>query len=58
MWKQTLTRFWRDEDGFLVVTDWVVVASILLLGAAVGLAAARNAVLAEAEAAPAAISSR
>jgi hypothetical protein len=51
MWKNILTRFWHDENGFLVVTDWVVVASILMLGAAAGLVAARNTVLAEVDSA-------
>jgi hypothetical protein len=51
MCKLILARFWREEDGFLVVTDWVLVASILMLGAAAGLVAARNALLADVNAA-------
>ncbi len=42
-----LNRFWHDEDGSVLVTDWVVVATILTLGAVAGLVAARQAILAD-----------
>jgi hypothetical protein len=42
-----LIEFWRGEDGSVVATEWVVIATILMLGAAAGLVAARAAVLSD-----------
>jgi Flp pilus assembly pilin Flp len=46
MWKH-FVQFCRDEDGFVMATEWVVIATILMLGAAAGLVTARAAVLAD-----------
>ncbi len=48
MWKR-FQQFCRDEDGS-VAAEWVVVATILMLGASAGLVAARAAILADLEA--------
>jgi hypothetical protein len=42
-----LTRFWYDERGSLIVTEWVFVATILVLGTITGLVAVRQATLTE-----------
>jgi Flp pilus assembly pilin Flp len=47
--RKLLTRLWRGEAGTMAV-EWVVVASILLLGAAAGLAALHTTVNAETQA--------
>jgi hypothetical protein len=44
MSKRVLTFLWHDERGSLLVTDWVLVAMVLTLGAVAGLIAARDAV--------------
>jgi Flp pilus assembly pilin Flp len=31
MWKP-LQKFWRDERGYVPVTEWMLVASLLTLG--------------------------
>jgi hypothetical protein len=43
--RDLLFRFWREEDGFVAAGDWVLVASILMLGLAVSAAAVRTALL-------------
>jgi hypothetical protein len=39
--RRLLTRFWHEEDGFLVAGDLVFVATILILGAAISAMAVR-----------------
>lgn len=34
-----ISRFWRDESGFVIVGDWAFVATILVLGAVTGMIA-------------------
>jgi hypothetical protein len=40
-------KLWNDDAGALIATEWVFVATILVLGIITGLVAVRNAVLAE-----------
>jgi len=40
-------RLWRDDAGALIATEWVFVATILVLGIITGLVAVRQAVIAE-----------
>jgi hypothetical protein len=40
---RTFKRFLHEDDGFVVAADWVLVASILVLGMAIGVLAARAA---------------
>jgi len=40
-------RLWRDDCGALIATEWVFVATILVLGAITGLVAVRQAILSE-----------
>src|SRR5262245_10626348 len=43
-----LTRkLWRDDSGALIATEWVFVATILVLGVTAGLVAVNKGVLAE-----------
>ena len=42
-----LTRFWQDEAGFVVSSELVLVATLLVLGMIVGLSEVRNAVVQE-----------
>jgi Flp pilus assembly pilin Flp len=42
-----ISRFWSEEDGAIVSAEIVLVASILVLGMIVGLAALRDAVVTE-----------
>jgi Flp pilus assembly pilin Flp len=44
---QMLRRLWKDQDGFVVSTELVLVATILVIGMVVGLATVRNAVVQE-----------
>jgi hypothetical protein len=37
-----LCRFWQDDSGSLLVTDWAFVATILMLGILCAAASARN----------------
>lgn len=37
-----LARFWKDEDGFVVSSELVLIATILVLGLIVGLASVRD----------------
>lgn len=39
-----LRKLWRDDGGALIATEWVFVATIMILGCVAGLAATRNAV--------------
>ena len=42
-----LRRLWRDEAGFVVSAELVLIASILVIGLIVGLASLRDAVVGE-----------
>lgn len=42
-----LTRFWQDEAGFVVSSELVLVATLLVLGMIVGLSEVRNSVVQE-----------
>ena len=39
-----LRRLWRDDGGALIATEWVFVATILIIGLVVGLKAVESAV--------------
>jgi Flp pilus assembly pilin Flp len=45
--RQMVRKLWKDDEGALIATEWVFVATILVLGTIVGLVAVRNAVLTE-----------
>jgi hypothetical protein len=45
--KNLAMRLWRDEAGFVISTEIILVTTILLLGLIVGLATFRDAVLEE-----------
>src|SRR5437660_12921060 len=47
--RQLMGRLWRDDEGALIATEWVVVATILVIGSVTGLVAVRQAILAELE---------
>jgi hypothetical protein len=40
-------RLWKDDCGALIATEWVFVATILVLGSITGLVAVRQAVITE-----------
>jgi hypothetical protein len=40
-------KLWNDDSGALVATEWVFVATIMVLGAITGLVAVRQAILSE-----------
>jgi Flp pilus assembly pilin Flp len=42
-----LRKLWSDDSGALIATEWVFVATILVLGIITGLVAVRQAVLSE-----------
>src|SRR2546423_14964331 len=42
-----LRRLWADDCGALIATEWVFVATILVLGIITGLVAVRQAVISE-----------
>jgi hypothetical protein len=42
-----MLRLWKDDCGALIATEWVFVATILVLGSITGLVMVRQAVLAE-----------
>src|SRR3954451_12331699 len=44
---QLLQRLWADDCGALIATEWVFVATILVLGIITGLVAVRQAVISE-----------
>jgi hypothetical protein len=50
--KKLVSFLCRDERGCLLMTEWVLVAMVLTLGAVAGLIAARDAVLGPVENAP------
>jgi Flp pilus assembly pilin Flp len=45
--RQILRRLWQDDQGALLATEWVLLATILVLGVIVGMVAVRQAVLSE-----------
>jgi hypothetical protein len=45
--RHLLQRLWTDDCGALIATEWVFVATILVLGIIVGLVAVRQAVISE-----------
>ena len=47
--ERTFRRLWNDDCGALIATEWVFVATILVLGSITGLVAVRQAVLEELE---------
>ncbi len=46
MWN-LMRKLWNDDGGALISTEWVFVATILILGSITGLVAVRQAVLSE-----------
>src|SRR4051812_5355179 len=42
-----MLKLWNDDCGALIATEWVFVATILVLGAITGLVAVRQAVISE-----------
>ncbi|PQO43089.1 Flp family type IVb pilin [Blastopirellula marina] len=44
---QLVKRLWNDEAGFIVSTELILIATIVVIGLVVGLAAVRDAVTAE-----------
>ncbi len=44
---KVLHQIWKDEAGFVVSTELVLIATILVIGMVVGLATVRNAVVQE-----------
>jgi hypothetical protein len=47
MMKTMLKKLWVDDGGALIAVEWMFVATILVIGAIVGIVAVRNAVNAE-----------
>jgi Flp pilus assembly pilin Flp len=45
--RQLMRKLWEDDCGALIATEWVFVATILVLGAITGLVAVRQAILSE-----------
>ena len=45
--RKLLRRLWIDDCGALIATEWVFVATIMVLGAITGLVAVRQAILSE-----------
>ena len=45
--RRLLLKLWEDDCGALIATEWVFVATILVLGSITGLVALRQAVLTE-----------
>ena len=45
--RQLLLELWQDDAGALIATEWVFVATILVLGSITGLVAVRQAVISE-----------
>lgn len=47
--RQLVLKLWKDDCGALIATEWVFVATILVLGSITGLVAVRQAVITELE---------
>src|SRR5262249_44152457 len=45
--RNLMLKLWKDDGGALIATEWVFVATILVLGSITGLVAVRQAVLSE-----------
>ena len=45
--RQLIRKLWNDDCGALIATEWVFVATILVLGIITGLVAVRQAVISE-----------
>ena len=45
--RQLVQKMWKDDYGALIATEWVFVATILVLGIITGLVAVRQAVISE-----------
>jgi hypothetical protein len=45
--RELMLKVWQDDCGALIATEWVFVATILVLGSITGLVAVRQAVLVE-----------
>src|SRR5262245_33409609 len=45
--RQLMLKLWKDDCGALIATEWVFVATILVLGSITGLVAVRQAVITE-----------
>jgi hypothetical protein len=45
--REWIVRLWDDDRGALIATEWVFVATILVLGSITGLVAVRQAAMAE-----------
>ena len=45
--RQMMLKLWKDDCGALIATEWVFVATILVLGSITGLVAVRQAVISE-----------
>ena len=45
--RNLMVKLWNDDCGALIASEWVFVATILVLGAITGLVAVRQAVIAE-----------
>jgi hypothetical protein len=45
--KQSLTNLWHDDCGALLATEWVIIATIIVIGIIPGLIAVRQGTLAE-----------
>ena len=45
--RNLMAKLWSDDAGALIASEWVFVATILVLGAITGLVAVRQAVIAE-----------
>jgi hypothetical protein len=56
--RQLLTGLWYDEAGSVVAVQWVIVVSVLLLGAVTGLAVLRDTATPEAHAITAPLADR
>ncbi len=42
--RHTLKKFWNDDQGALIATEWLFIATIIVIGLVVGLVYVRNAV--------------
>ena len=45
--QKLMLRLWKDDCGALIATEWVFVATILVLGSITGLVAVRQAVISQ-----------
>jgi hypothetical protein len=45
--RQLMDQWWTDDGGAVIAAEWILVATLLILGAVAGLVAVRQAVVAE-----------